>query len=806
MGIHPIDKAAVHRICSGQVILDLATAVKELVENSLDAGATSIEVRLKGHGSELIEVADNGGGVPPTDYESLMLKYHTSKLSTFEDLQDLASFGFRGEALSSLCAVATVSVVTRTAEEECGSKLTYDHSGKLMSRTAAPRAVGTTVAVQNLFAPLPVRHKEFMRGVKREYARLVSLLQSYALIATGVRLVCTHQAGSSSRTVVVSTQAAPSLRDNVTAVFGGRAVEGLEEVSIEGDEGLHIVGLVSKATAGTGRAAGDRQFFFVNGRPVDLPKASKVINEVFKSLSSSAVAASRPMAVLDFHLPRDAYDINVTPDKRKVFLHREAAILTALQQGLMELWEPSRARYTVNDLTQGGRSGKKRRSGEAPAPFAAFAVGGAGPSGKEKHLHDNEEEAEEESEREEEVSASQDEEASAEGSEIIEDEPPGQATVREEVQGSRKSAPHAVERGHEAPPPKRQAVAALPLAAFAMGGPVKEAKGPSNGPPVATGLGSADGGGRCAASEPTVRQSSLLAFGFEKETVRSSSREQARALRSRNGKETLSGKAALGNGKDTSDGEADSEDDMSEDDLQPEVIQTGASTPEEVQVEIISQGGAEEEPETRVEGTEEAVAAATAGPAQGAIQQRAAVENGMRQAEPAGGEAEIEVFELLDAQALADEAIGQEGVYGEDGAEDDIMEDEDFGAMMASGLEMAIDLDGIRAAAVASARSAAERTQRSTQRPATRFAAASLAPAAGTGARTGDEADEAVAEHELERTFKKADFQRMKVLGQFNLGFIIARLGRDLFIVDQHASGETSCCCWCCHKTLHKMH
>ena len=106
MGIQAIDKAVVHRICSGQVILDLATAVKELLENSLDAGATSIEVRLKDHGAELIEVADNGRGVAPADHEALTLKYHTSKLATFEDLHDLASFGFRGEALSSLCAVA----------------------------------------------------------------------------------------------------------------------------------------------------------------------------------------------------------------------------------------------------------------------------------------------------------------------------------------------------------------------------------------------------------------------------------------------------------------------------------------------------------------------------------------------------------------------------------------------------------------------------------------------------------------------------------------------------------------------------
>eukprot|EP00250_Pteridium_aquilinum_P031931 c44604_g1_i1 orf=183-524(+) len=103
--IKPIDKASVHRICSGQVILDLSMAVKELVENSLDAGSTSIEIKLKDYGAESFEVADNGCGVSPDNYQALTLKYHTSKISEFADLQSLSSFGFRGEALSSLCAL-----------------------------------------------------------------------------------------------------------------------------------------------------------------------------------------------------------------------------------------------------------------------------------------------------------------------------------------------------------------------------------------------------------------------------------------------------------------------------------------------------------------------------------------------------------------------------------------------------------------------------------------------------------------------------------------------------------------------------
>jgi DNA mismatch repair protein PMS2 len=158
-------------------VLDLAAAVKELVENSLDAGATNIEIRLKEYGAVLIEVADNGSGISPDNYQGLTLKYHTSKISEFSDLQSLSSFGFRGEALSSLCALSNVSVTTRTKEEAIGTRLDYDHSGAITSQQSVARAVGTTVAVAKLFAPLPVRHKEFTRNIRREYGRLLSILQ-----------------------------------------------------------------------------------------------------------------------------------------------------------------------------------------------------------------------------------------------------------------------------------------------------------------------------------------------------------------------------------------------------------------------------------------------------------------------------------------------------------------------------------------------------------------------------------------------------------------------------------------------------
>ena len=152
------------------MVLDLAGAVRKLVENALDAGATNIEVRLKDYGADTIEVADNGSGVAE-NHQALTVKYATSEISTFDDLAALGSFGFRGEALSSLCALSqSLTVVTRTEREDAGTRLEYDAAGAIRSASAA-RAVGTTVTVRGIFEPLPVRHKEFRKNGGSEAAR-----------------------------------------------------------------------------------------------------------------------------------------------------------------------------------------------------------------------------------------------------------------------------------------------------------------------------------------------------------------------------------------------------------------------------------------------------------------------------------------------------------------------------------------------------------------------------------------------------------------------------------------------------------
>ncbi|XP_019441764.1 PREDICTED: DNA mismatch repair protein PMS1 [Lupinus angustifolius] len=346
--IKPIDKGIVHRICAGQVITDLSSAVKELVENSLDAAATTIEINLKDYGQQSLQVIDNGNGISPLNFKVLALKHHTSKLEGFHDLQSLTTYGFRGEALSSIAAMANLSVETRTVNESIGSNLSFDHSGVLISESKIARKVGTTVTVKNLFSNLPVRSKEFSRNVRREYGKLVSLLNAYALIANGVRFVCTNTTGKNARSVVLKTQGNGSLKDNIITVLGINTFSCLESVSISLSDSCKVDGFLSKSGQGNGRSLGDRQYFFVNGRPVDMPKVSKLLNEIYKGANSKQY----PIAILSFTVPTRAYDVNVTPDKRKIFISEESSILQALREGLQKVYSPSDVFYSVNKVEQ----------------------------------------------------------------------------------------------------------------------------------------------------------------------------------------------------------------------------------------------------------------------------------------------------------------------------------------------------------------------------------------------------------------------------------------------------------------------
>ena len=343
--IKAIDQTSVHKICSGQVILDPSSALKELVENALDAGGSKIEVRLKECGLDMLEVIDNGSGIKPEDYEALAGKHTTSKLAAFDDLTGLATFGFRGEALSSLCAIsASVVIQTRTAEQLVGTKLTYDRTGALVARESCAREVGTTVTLTGLFESLPVRHKDFHRNKTREFQRLVRKLQQYAVVNNAARFVCSN-ATARARSSVLATSGTGRMLDAVTSIYGAKHRDMLQPVAFDDAHAcVRVAGLISKALQGCGLSSGDRQMLFLNTRPVDVPKLSKAINEVYRQYN----AHQHPIYFLNIQLPPTAFDVNVTPDKRCIMFHNESALVEIVKARLKDLLEPSRGVMVVN--------------------------------------------------------------------------------------------------------------------------------------------------------------------------------------------------------------------------------------------------------------------------------------------------------------------------------------------------------------------------------------------------------------------------------------------------------------------------
>ncbi|KAL1965523.1 hypothetical protein VTN77DRAFT_5606 [Rasamsonia byssochlamydoides] len=348
--IKPIEARTVHQIQSGQVIVDLCSVVKELVENSLDAGATSIEVRFKNNGLDSIEVQDNGSGIAPENYESVALKHYTSKLSTFDDLTSLTTFGFRGEALSSLCALSDFHIVTAQADQAPkANKLDFEVSGKLKQVHVVAGQKGTTACVRNLFSRLPVRRRELEKNIKREYGKVLNLLHAYACISTGVRFSVKNTVGKAKNVVVFATKANPTTKENIANVYGAKTLLALIpldlvlefEPSTAGRRvdrelnKIHVRGHISRPVFGEGRQTPDRQMFFVNSRPCGLPQIAKAFNEVYKSFNVS----QSPFVFADFQMDTNAYDVNVSPDKRTILLHDSGPLIESLKDALNRLFE-----------------------------------------------------------------------------------------------------------------------------------------------------------------------------------------------------------------------------------------------------------------------------------------------------------------------------------------------------------------------------------------------------------------------------------------------------------------------------------
>lgn len=387
MAIKEIERSAAQKISSGQVVVDLSTAVKELLENALDAHATQVEIRFRASGLDGFQVIDDGHGIATADFEGIARKHHTSKLETFSDLEKVSTLGFRGEAMSSLCALTSVELVTSQANSGLATRIAFDHHGEIVSKKTTNGKKGTHVTVSDMFFNLPVRKKDLQKNIKREFAKAVALVQAYAAISTGVKIIVTDIRNSNLKSVVL-TNSGTTVADNIISLFGAGSLDSLapftlnvkykqarkpllfrekvtkssskdngsdeepegarridsddyeledndEQLSQEEVRSVVVKGYVSQPIFGKGRTSSDRQFMFVNSRPSLLPKFTRAISGMYKQFNSVQV----PFILADLSMDTSNYDVNVAPDKKTILIHDEEQIIESLKLAFSDFFD-----------------------------------------------------------------------------------------------------------------------------------------------------------------------------------------------------------------------------------------------------------------------------------------------------------------------------------------------------------------------------------------------------------------------------------------------------------------------------------
>jgi len=312
MRIRRLDPTLANQIAAGEVVERPASVLKEVLENSVDAGARRIEVDVERGGTRLVRVRDDGSGIHRDDLVLALCRHATSKIRRFEDLRQIGSMGFRGEALPSIASVSRLTLVSRQAEEESGWSVEAAGSARVSDPVPAPHAAGTTVTVRDLFFNTPARRK-FLRTEKTEFRHLEGMVKAFVLGHPELDVSLVHNGRQ-----VFRLRAAASERereDRVARVCGRRFVEHSLRVEFGRGE-LGLQGWVAGPRTET--RASDPQYLFVNGRAVRDP----IVRHAIRAGCADWLGADRmPGHVLELVLPAGDVDVNVHPAKHEVRFH-----------------------------------------------------------------------------------------------------------------------------------------------------------------------------------------------------------------------------------------------------------------------------------------------------------------------------------------------------------------------------------------------------------------------------------------------------------------------------------------------------
>ena len=371
--INLLSQRLANQIAAGEVVERPASVVKELTENSLDAGARRLEIEVEQGGMKLIKIKDDGLGIHKQDLELSLSRHATSKITDLEDLENIASLGFRGEALASISSVSRLTMTSKAGDDfnaangdNRGWRVVVEGQEMNVILSPAAHSVGTTVEVRDLFFNTPAR-KKFLKTEKTEFSRIDEILKRIALSRFDVQFSLTHNQRAIRKLLPAKSDQEKQRR--VSLVCGPAFVENSVFLEMEG-QGLHLSGWVSLPTFS--RSQADLQYFYVNGRII----RDKLVTHAVKQAYRDVLFHGRhPAYVLYLELAPSAVDVNVHPTKHEVRFRDSRLVhdflFSSLHKALAELRPSDRLEESEQNNGQGSDSFAVMQNGDAGRAFKA---------------------------------------------------------------------------------------------------------------------------------------------------------------------------------------------------------------------------------------------------------------------------------------------------------------------------------------------------------------------------------------------------------------------------------------------------
>lgn len=333
-----LDTSTINKIAAGEVVERPASVVKELVENSIDAGANRIEIEIQNGGKALIRVTDDGAGMNREDAALSVRRHATSKLSTANDLQRITTLGFRGEALPTIAAVSKFTLQTRRADDELGTKIKID-GGKVQDTHEVGCKIGTSILVEEIFFNTPARLK-FLKATPTEANKIHDFIVKLALSRPNIAFRFIN-----GNRVALATPGNGKILDALSAIYGTELTDSLLTLKLD-DGDLKLRGYVTKPNIL--KSYRSWQTFIINGRVVDNRTIAKAVDEAYKSLIPKT---GFPLALVIINVPQNSIDVNVHPQKIEIKFEDEGRIFKAVYHAVREAVE-NKNESVEHDLTK----------------------------------------------------------------------------------------------------------------------------------------------------------------------------------------------------------------------------------------------------------------------------------------------------------------------------------------------------------------------------------------------------------------------------------------------------------------------